>query len=595
VALILHGYASKANIMTGKRSGKYKALKWAGSILALLLLLTLGAAVYLNARWRPLLTEKIKESVYEGSKHLYRIDFQDIRLNLLTGTAVLDSVSLSPDTVVFNKLKTLRRAPVHLFHLKLKKLQLNRVSLLTAYFKKKIEMNSIILDQPSIHMIRYQVPKKTDTVKEERTLYQLISKTLRSVRVKTIKIVDADFDYINGHTLKPLNSVKHLSVNVKDLLIDSLSQFDSTRVYYTRDIAFELKGYRSLAKDKMYTMKIDTITGSVAERTFRVKGFQLIPMYPDLAFSRKYKYGKDRYELKFDEISLAGVDFMRLNDQGSLYARSLKIGPAKAGIFVNRELPPPPNFDKVRNFPHVAIRRIPMPTVIDSVIIKNIDVAYTEYNPISKKRGTVYFQNLTGRITNLTNDSSRLAKDNHAIASLSALLMKTSRIDVRIDFNLTDKNAAFHYKGSVGSMNMLILNPMAKNMGLVEIEKGKMQKTDFDIRANNKGSSGTVHFYYTDLKVKLLSEPEDGKAPKKKGFLSFLANTLLIKNSNPDKGEAPRTARTTFIRTPAASFFNQLWKGVFIGIREIVGLGAIPVKTPEQAMKKVNDKLKQKN
>lgn len=581
--------------MEQKRSGKYKVLKWAGGILALLILLAGGAALYLNARWKPLLTKKIKATVYEGSKHLYHINFQDIRLNLLTGTAVLDSVSLSADTSVFNKLKGLRRAPVHLFQLKLKKLQINRVSLLTAYFKKRIEMNSIVLDQPSIHMIRHQVPKRTDTVKDERTLYQLISKTLRSVRVKTIKIIDADFAYVNGRTLKPLNSVKHFSVNVKDLLIDSLSQFDSTRVYYARDIAFKLTGYRSLGKDKMYTMKIDTIAGSMTEKTVRIKGFQLIPMYPDLAFSRKYTYGKDRYDLNFDEISLAGLDFMKLNDEGSVYARSMKIGPARAGIFVNRELPPPPNFDKVRNFPHVAVHRIPVPAIIDTVIIRNVDVAYTEYNPISEKKGTVYFQNLTGRITNLTNDSSRLAKDNHAIASLSALVMKTSRINVRINFNLTDKDAAFHYKGSVGPMNMLVLNPISKNMGLVEIESGKMQKTEFDIHANSRGSSGVVNFYYTDLKIKLLKEKEEGKTTGKKGFLSFLANTFLIINNNPEKGKAPRVGRTTFTRTPAASFFNELWKGVFIGIRETVGLGAIPVKTPEQAMKKVNDKLKKKN
>lgn len=581
--------------MSVKKPVKYKVLKWAGGILLLLILIAGAAAIYVNAKWKLLLTEKIKEGVFEGSKHLYRIDFQDIRINILTGTVVLDSVSLNPDTLVFNQLKTLRHAPVHLFQLKLHKLRLNRIGVLTAYFDKKIEMNSIVLDHPSINVTRYQVPKSADTTKDGRTLYQLISKTLKSVHVKSIKIVDADFDYINGRTLKPLNSVKHLTVNIKDLLIDSLSQFDSTRFYYTKDIAFVLTGYRSLGKDKMYTMKIDTIAGSAADRTVRVKGFQMIPMYPELPFSRKYKYGKDRYDLNFDEISLAGVDFVKLNTDGSLYARSLTIGPAKAGIFVNRELPPPPNLDKVRNFPHVAVHRIPMPTVIDSLIIKNIDVAYTEYNPMSKKKGTIFFQNLTGKVTNLTNDSSRLVKDHHAIADLSALLMKTSRINVHIDFNLTDKNAAFNYRGSVGAMNMLVLNPMAKNMGLVEIESGRMQKTEFDIQANKNGSSGVVRFHYTDLKVKLLKEGENGEAPKKRGFLSFLANTLLIKNNNPDKGEAARVARTTFTRTPAASFFNELWKGVFIGIRETVGLGAIPVKTPEQAMKKVNDKLKQKN
>lgn len=577
--------------MAEQKTGKYKVLKWVGGILAILLLIIGGIALYLSSKWKPLLTEKIKEGVYEGSKHLYRIDFQDIRLNLLTGSVTLDSVSLMPDTLMFNKLRDLKQAPVHLFQIKLKNLRLTRIGVLTAYFKKTIKMNAIILDQPSINMIRYEVSKRPDTVKDERTLYQQISKSLKSIQVRTIKIVDADFDYINGRTFKPLNSVKHLTVDVKDFLIDSLSQFDTTRFYYARDIGFELTGYRALGKDKMYTTKIDTITGSATGKTVRIKGFQMIPMYPDLAFSRKYTYGKDRYDLNFDEITLTGVDFMRLNAEGSLHANTLEIGPAKAGIFVNRELPPPPNFDKVRNFPHVAVRRIPMPTIIDSVIIKNVDVAYTEYNPISEKKGTVYFQNLTGTVLNLTNDSSQLVKNHHATANLSALLMKTTMIKVSINFNLTDKNAAFSYKGTVGPMDLLVLNPMAKNMGLVEIESGKMQKTDFDIRANSKGSSGIVHFYYTDLKVKLLKEGKNGKAMEKKGFLSFLANTLLIKNNNPDKGEVPRTGRTTFTRTPAASFFNELWKGVFIGIRETVGLGAVPVKTPEQAMKKVKDKL----
>jgi len=582
-------------IMTGKKSGKYSIWKWIAGILVLLIVIAGGAALYLSARWKPLLTEKIKKGVSEGTNGLYRIDFQDIHLNLLTGSAALDSVSLIPDTAVFNKLKLLNQAPAQLFSIELKKLQFSRIGVLTAYFKKRIEMNAIVLEQPSIHMTHYKVPKKPDTIRDERSLYEQISKTLKSVHVKAIRIADADFDYVDGSTARTLNSFRHLDINVKDLLIDSLAQFDSTRFYYTKDINFELSGYRSLGKDKMYTMKIDTITGSVTGKTIRVKGFQMIPMYPNLAFSRKYTYGKDRYDLKFNEIALNGVDFLKLSEEGSLYARTLKIGPAKAGIFVNRELPPPPGLDKLHNFPHVAVKRIPVPTLIDSVIIDNVDVAYTEYNPISEKKGTIYFQNLKGNILNLTNDSVQLKKNHHAVAELSASLMKTSRINIRIDFNLTDPKATFSYKGTVAPMDMLVLNPMAKNMGLVEIESGKMQKTTFDIQANSRGASGAVRFYYTNLKVKLLKEGENGQAPKKKGLLSFLANTLLIKDSNPDKSGELRTAKVTFTRTPAASFFNLLWKGVFSGIRETVGLGIVPVKTPEQSMEKVKDKLKKKD
>jgi len=67
----------------------------------------------------------------------------------------------------------------------------------------------------------------------------------------------------------------------------------------------------------------------------------------------------------------------------------------------------------------------------------------------------------------------------------------------------------------------------------------------------------------------------------------------LIKDDNPTKGEPARIADVTFQRTPAASFFNMLWKGVFIGMRETIGLGIVPVKTPEQAMKKVKEKVQE--
>jgi len=574
-------------------SGKYRLRKW---VIAVLGLFFIGIVCFfvLMARWKPILSQKLKEGVYNRSFHLYKLDFKDISINVLTGSIALHEVSLIPDTSVHNQLKMLRVAPANLFQVTLRKLELNRVALLTAYFKREILIKSIILDNPSINMFHYKVKKLPEGIVEDKTLYQLISNRVKAIDVKAIKIIDADFDYINGDNDKKIHSVKHLSINVNDFLVDSISQFDTTRYYYAKDIGFELTGYKFISKDKMYTMKVDTIKGAARSKSINVKGFQMVPMYPDLVFSRKYTYGKDRYDLKFNAISLEGVDFGLLNSEEKLHASALKIGPAKVNIFVNRELPAPPNFDKVRNFPHVALKRLSIPAIVDTVKLNNIDVAYTEYNPISQKRGTVYFQNLTGSIRNVTNDTVQLAKNNHAVANLTALVMKTSRINVQIDFNLTDKDAAFSYNGNVAPMNLQVLNPMAKNMGLVEIESGQMQKTDFNIRANAKGSSGTVHFYYTDLKIKLLKEGEEGMAPKKKGLLSFLANNLLIKDANPTKGETARTANVVFQRTPAASFFNLMWKSIFIGMREAVGLAIVPVKTPEQAMEKIKKRKEEK-
>ena len=454
-------------------------------------------------------------------------------------------------------------------------------------------MNAIVLDKPSINMIYYKVPKKPDTVKEEKTLYQQISKSLKSIHIGSISILDADFDYINGATSKTLNSVKHLNVNVKDILIDSLSQYDTTRFYHTRDIAFELTGYRALSKDKMYTTKVDTIKGSATGKTIEITGLQMIPMYPELQFSRMQKEQKDRYDLLFRKIKLSGVDFILLNTEGNLHASSIKIGPAKVNIFMNRELPPTTQ-NKGRNFPHMALQRLSIPAVIDTLKLHNVDVAYTEYDPIAQKKGTMEFYKLSGNILNVTNDSLQLSKNNHARASLHTLLQRKININVDINFNLTAQNGAFTYSGTMGAFDMRILNPVAKSLGLLEINSGMVQKIAFNIKGNTTGSSGNVQFNYRDLNIKLLKAGEDGEPVKKKGLLSFLANALVVKDQNPDKDKPARTANITFVRPPSASFFNLMWKSVYIGVREIVGIGMVPIKTPKQKQEQVEDKLQER-
>lgn len=572
-------------------SGKKIWWKWLLGGIGVFILLLAGLVIYGSARWKPLLSEKIKTGIYEGSAGLYSLNFKDIHLNLLTGTASLDEVVLSPDTAVFNRLKAAENAPIHLFQIKVKKLQINHLGLINAYFKKTIHINSIVLHQPSIDMMHYQLKKKKKDT-SNKTVYQLLAKSMKSLDIDAIRILNADFDYIDGASNQPLHRIKKLNLNVKDLLIDSLSQFDTTRFYYTKDITFEINGYQS--KDKMYLKKVDTISGSAAKRNILIKGFKMTPQHPDLEFSRMSKYGKDRYTLDFDKISFSGVDFLRLNDERTFHAQKITVGPAKAGIFLNREMPAPPNLDKGKNFPHLALRRLAIPTIIDTLKIDNIDLAYTEYNPISQERGTIFFQNMQGNVFNLTNDSLAVAKNHQAVAKLSALVMKKSKIDIKIDFSLTDPNGAFHYSGAVAAMNLRDLNPVSKPLGLIEIESGQMQKVDFNLHGNTRGVKGKVHFYYTDLKVKLLKEGEDGAAAKKQGLLSFLANNLLIIDANPTKGAAGRTANVSFERSPGASFFNLLWKGVFVGMRESAGLGVVPMKSPEKAMEVIKDKKEER-
>ena len=96
--------------------------------------------------------------------------------------------------------------------------------------------------------------------------------------------------------------------------------------------------------------------------------------------------------------------------------------------------------------------------------------------------------------------------------------------------------------------------------------------------------------YYSDLKVELLKEGEDGAPIKKKGLLSFLANTLVIYDANPAKNKPLRVAQVDFKRAPTSSFFSLLWKGLFSGMRESLGIGGMKVEDPAKVRQKIVDK-----
>jgi hypothetical protein len=575
--------------MTQKTSDRHTLLKWLGGFVAVLIVILATAAIFIAAKWKPFLTKKIKEGVYEGSQHLYRLDFDDLHVNVLTGSVTIDSVKLQPDTAVFNSLKKMKRAPVHVYELKMAQLRLTRIGFFTAYREKRINMNAIIFDHASINMVHHKVPLNLDTTKVEKTLYDQISKTLKSVHIRTIKILDADFDYLNGETRERLNSVKHLNVNVTDILIDSLSQHDTTRFYYSKNVDFNLAGYKSLTKNKMYTLKVDSVSGSASRGMVSVKGFQMIPMYPEMAFSRKLAVQKDRYDLKFKSIQIKGLDFARINSDGLVHAKSLTIGPAKVKIFRNKEITPS-MVNKKATFPHMALQKLELPVIIDALFLKQVDIAYTEYNPIPEKRGTIHIDNISGKLSNVTNDSLQISKHSHIIAALSTRINNAANLDIDMNFDLKQKNSAFTYAGKIGAFDMRALNPVAVALGLVAIESGKVQQINFNIKGNELGANGNVHMYYKDLKVSLLKEGEDGAPMKKRGLLSFIANTLVIYDSNPVKDKPLRIGEVEYIKQPSSSFFSLLWNGVFSGMRESIGLSGVKSKTPQESHKKVLDK-----
>jgi hypothetical protein len=573
-------------MMTQKNSYTF-IRKWIliGFVSALAMLA--GLAVYLNNYWRPIVTERIKETIHTSTDGLYRIDFENVRVNFISGRMTIKNIRFAPDTHVYNKMKMLGTAPKHVYKLEIAELILKKIQPWKIYLDRNLEMNALEIEHPQLELSFTDLKSAKTDLDDPRTAYQRLAPYLNSIKISNIILKDADLKYIDRSTSANKSvALKGLYIKISDLLIDSAAQYDKSRLYYTKDIYAELFGHHTMTIDKNYSVQIKEFRASTAGGYARISGLSIIPRFKEMEFSRRFKFQKDRLSMNFEDVQLNNLDFDLLNRERRLSASSLVLKKANFSIFLNRELP-----DSIRNkglnFPQLAVQRFKLNTQIDSIILNDARVDYSEYNPASRRKGTLTFSQINGQILNVTNDSLSLTKNKFSELKLTSLLMDRGRLNVAMRLNLTDPNASFNYSGALGNMDANMLNSAIRPLSLIEINSGFIEKMIFSGTGNLGGVRGQLTCYYKDLKIKLLEMSDQSSRLKRKGIASIFANILIIKDHNPLPSAPVRTADFSFNRPQHSSFFNMIWKGFAMALLETIGFDSPTQKEIKARLRKL--------
>jgi hypothetical protein len=530
-------------------------------------------ALVVNRYWSPILANKIHDVVLTSSDSLYRIDFTDAELHVLEGKITLYNITLKPDTAVYNQKKKQHLAPNNLVELHVKRLILLHVHPLSLYFRHKLNIGRIILNEPEVN-ISYQLNHTKDTVlKDHRTAWQKISKSLRSIHVGQILLNDVKFKYhdYSGNKVA-ISELKEMNLTANDLLIDSVTQTDRSRLLYCKDVITELNNYTGKTSSGLYTYKIKYLKLSTLKSQLNVEGLQLSPAKTDVFFT---KSNSDRFGINIDSLQLNNFDFLSYHKYRRLTASNLLLNRGSIRVFNNPNKTKASTIDKVKTFPNVMIHQIGTDLNIDTLRIRHINVEYSEFNHKSNKTGTITFNNTSGHFYNLTTNKATLAKNNITTVNLTTYFMNRGKLDVQFAFNLTDKDAAFTYKGTLGPMNLQAINPAVMPLAMVKATGGTIKELNFDIQANANVFKGHVGFLYNDLKVNIFQADTANDRLKKRSMLSMFANLFVIKHDNPDKaGETPRSADVIYLRPKDSPFFKTMWKTLLEGIKPCVGVDA---------------------
>jgi len=527
-------------------------------------------SILVNRYWSPVLADTIKDAVLKSSDSLYNVDFSDAELHVLRGSITFYNITIKPDTFVYNRKKRQHLAPNNLFEVSIKRLTLAHIHPFTLYFDKKLDIGEIIVKQPELK-VSYQLNHTKDTIiKDRQTAWQKISKKLRSVHVGNILLGNVKFRYddYSGNKLE-VSELKELNLSAHDLLIDSATQFDKSRLLYFKDIDAELNNYTGKTASGLYTYTINSLKLSTLKSQLDIQGINLKPIAFNTFFEKSHS---DRFTVHLDSLRLNNFDFLSYHKYRTLTGTNLDISNGSIDIFNN------PNksadrSDRIRTFPNVGLKKIYADLKIDTINLHHINIYYNEYNNKSKKTGTISFNNTSGKFLNVVTNDTALKKNNICNIMLTSYFMNRGKLNLTFNFNLTDSKNSFDYKGILNPMDLQSINPATMPLAMVKISSGKLKELKFDIKADKNNARGRVTLLYNDLKVALLKSDSVSENLKHRTFASMFANLFILKHDNPDvEGKTPRSFYVNYARTPETPFFKSLWQTLLSGLKPAIGL-----------------------
>ncbi|MEH6304114.1 hypothetical protein RYH73_00605 [Olivibacter sp. CPCC 100613] len=548
-------------------------LKWIIGILLTLILIVVASLWYLGNHWRPLLNEKIHAIALSSSDSLYRVSYDDLDFNMVTGNAYLYNFKLIPDTNVYKELIMQKKAPDNVYEVSVARLAIRNFHPKRIYTERKLNIDEIIIENPDIKIVN-QTHAYNDTIqsKDKRTLYQKISKILNELTVEHIAFENVNIAYTNRNEKKEKTTrLKNVNINIKDLRVDSTSREDSLRFYNARSVDFTMNDYRIATGDSLYYIDLKEIQFTSADRSMVLNGLQMMPRYNKVDFYKKTKIAQERFELAFDTIRIHHIDLFKLLKQQKLYAGEVVLGKSRVEIYQNTAYPKKKAEAKIGKYPHQEFRKLAFPIKVDTLTLNELMITYLEYNQKSNQIGKVSFNNTQGTFHNVTNDSSALVNNPYMTADIHSKFMNNGKLHINFGFNMLDKLGTFTYKGSLTAMNAKALNPLTKPLAMVEVSSGYFDRLHFNVKADEYKAVGRVDFFYRNLAVQIIVKESNG-AKQKNGMVSILTNKFLINDSNPDANEKFHPGPIHYKRPLTASFFNFLWKSLFEGVKASVGI-----------------------
>ncbi len=533
----------------------------------LLIILTIGFFIWRNYKYR-LVNRKLDNLVTGKSKGLYQLSYQHLVIDEALGNISAEEVVLIPDSMMYLQLTENKTAPESLFYIRIPKLIISGVKTPKALLNKEISAHIIRIQNAEIEirMGKSKNDKQPDfkSILASEQYRQLLGK-LTSISADSVVLENARLKLVDKDSKNIRCKAEGLSIRFAGIAIDSVTKNDSSRMLFSNDQAIHCNQLEIPTENNIYDFKIMGLDYNSQTAQLHTDQIRLIPSLSETAFAHAFKYAKDRFN-----IVIGHMDIVHLNRQALLrqefVADSLILTNASIRIFRDKSVPHD-SVDRTKDYPQEAIMRLALPVYINKIITRDSYIEYKEKNDKSDSSGKVSFFHVHATITNTTNITDSIKKENQMRLHFESSFLNAAPFTADVNMRLNDQQGKFQVDAKLGEIDAVLLNPLLKPMALAEMERGKITGLQYHMDATNTRAHGKLFLTYDDLKIKLLKKDDDKNKYKTK-FFPTLAAGVLLKGSNSNNDNM-RVGNVDYPRDIHRSMFNLMWKSLFSGIKKV--------------------------
>lgn len=549
--------------------------KWIGGVALAIFIASIVIGIYYVRNWKPKIKTKLEETVEQSSKGLYALTYEDMNLNILTGTVRIKNAELISDSAVYHEQVASKTAPDSRFHITLESLEVSGVSLWSALIRKKLSIEDITLNGADLLVLN--APQAyNDTVKSDNatTLYDRIKDTFKSVKIGQVNLEHLNVVYSKteeGNTDKI--KVDRAGFQFYDILIDQNAEQDSTRLYYFKAVQVDIPTFDYEIPNSPYKVGFDRLKIDSRADTLLLTKVVLSPKIKKIDYFRNDKENKALIFLNFDTLRLEKMRLRELFDRQRISSAYAHVVGGAASFHKDKRFQKD-NVNKIGEAPHQKIMAANQLLYFDTVFVKNVDISYHELSGKYLREGVITFQQAHGNLTNVTNDTVQLKNDKFMRADLQAKIMGSGTLHALFSFDMLSRDGSHSYAGTLGSMEISAFNRILTPLLNLQFASGNIHGIRFDMQGNDYRNWGKLYFDYDQLKVNILYPPDEENKRGKRGILTFLVNQLLVNDSNPDANEVYHIGEVDYKRVPEYSHFKTLWKALQDGLQQTLGISA---------------------